>query len=291
VDQVVEEVTLGLYRQPETVGRIAATASLSDLAAVGADVLGLLISVTLPSKHYDTVQEALALGIREVVDRAKTHVVGGDTSEGPLLSVGCTAVGTVAANCHLSRLGAAPGDAVYASGPLGLGAALAAAQLLGLAESLMTEEEFRPRLRLAEGRALRGLASCCMDSSDGLLATLDQLARLNGVAVVIDQEPRCLLHPKAERVRAALNLAALPFLAACHGEFELIFAVHQANHACFLDTCAANNFSPVRIGMVEAGSGVRADGRTIDTTRLRNLAHEVGNQPRRYFERLLELCA
>ena len=48
VDAVVEEISAGLYRDPRTVGRIAAASSLSDLAAVGADALGVLVCATLP---------------------------------------------------------------------------------------------------------------------------------------------------------------------------------------------------------------------------------------------------
>ena len=35
--------------------------------------------------------------------------------------------------------------------------------------------------RLREGELLRGVASCCMDTSDGFVATIDQLARINEV--------------------------------------------------------------------------------------------------------------
>jgi len=290
IDQVVEEVTLGLYRLPETVGRIAATASLSDLAAVGADVVGLLTAVTLPSSDFEAVQNAVARGLREVAVRANAHILGGDTSEGPMLSITCAAVGTLPHATMLTRVGANPGDTIYATGPLGLGAALAAVQLLGMPEVLLTEAEFCPALRLDDGRALRGVASCCMDTSDGLLATLDQLARLNRVAFIVDADPVSLLHPKTERIRAALSVGALPLLAAPHGEFELVFTVAACNRARFHDLFSVRGSSPLRLGTVAAGNGVEIGGRQVDTTRVRNLTHHIGDDPRLYFEQLVEIC-
>ena len=291
VDQVLEEVTSGLYRQPATVGRIAATASLSDLAAVGADVLGLLFSVTLPPTNQDIIQDGVADGICDVTARAHTHVLGGDTSEGPSLSIACTAVGIVPGQRVLTRLGAAPGDTIYATGLLGLGAAFAAVRLLDLPESLVSEEAFSPPLRLREGQALRGLASCCMDTSDGLLATLDQLSRLNQVAMTIDEDPDTLLHPKAEQVRAALGLLATPLLAAIHGEFELVFTVAANRRTCFEENWHAQGFTVKRIGVVAAGEGVHVRDRRLDTARIRNLGSEAVHNPRQYLQQIVELCA
>jgi thiamine-monophosphate kinase len=291
VDQVVEEVAVGLYRQPDTVGRIAATAALSDLAAVGADILGLLISVTLPTDDQACVQQAVAEGIRDVTTRAQTHVMGGDTSEGTALSIACTAAGTVPESQVLTRLGASPGDTVFATGPLGLGAALAAVRLLDLPQALFSEREFRPEVRIAEGQALRTLASCCMDTSDGLIATLDQLARLNDVAIAIDEQPATLLHPRAAQVRAALGIDATPMLAAVHGEFELVFAVSSSRLSPIQAIECSKGFSFQRIGVVSKGHGVHLGCRCLDTASIRNLSYQAGDDASRYLEKLVELCS
>ena len=87
VDTVAEEIALGLYREPETAGRIAVTAALSDLAAVGADPIGLLLSVTLPARDAESVQESVARGVAEAARDAGTWVLGGDTNEGATLCV------------------------------------------------------------------------------------------------------------------------------------------------------------------------------------------------------------
>lgn len=148
----------------------------------------------------------------------------------------------------------------------------------------------RQRVLSAEGRALREFASCCMDTSDGLLSTLDQLSRLNDVAIAIDEDPLSLLHGKAERVRSNLGVGAVPFLAAIHGEFELVFTISERQQARFRDFWGSHGFTAIRLGTVEPGSGVSVDGRTLDTARIRNLTHTTGGDARRYFEHIVALC-
>jgi thiamine-monophosphate kinase len=213
VDTVDEEVRAGLYRDPRTVGRIAAVAALSDLAAVGADPLGLLLSVGLPCEDRERVQEGVARGVREVCDATGTFVLGGDTNESEALTVAGFAAGLVPSGSALTRVGTRPGDVVAVSGPVGAGSALAATRLLGGASTLagFGEGDFHPLPRLREGRLLRGVASACMDTSDGLVATLDQLARLNGVAIRVTRAEEELLEPGATSVRAHLGLPAFAF--------------------------------------------------------------------------------
>jgi thiamine-monophosphate kinase len=261
------------------------------LAAVGADVLGLIISVVLPTEDFDLVQQAVANGIREVMTRAQTYVIGGDTSQGTALSVACTAAGTVPEHQVLTRLGASPGDTVFATGLLGSGAALAAIQLLDVAPELLSEQDFRPDIRLVEGRALRTVASCCMDTSDGLIATLDQLARLNKVAIVFDEEPATLLHPAAAQVRGALGIGPMSMLAAAHGEFELVFTVSPSRLSPFRELMGSMGFSPLRIGVVSKGQGVHVGDRCLDTAAIRNLSYQTRDDAIRYLEKLLILCA
>jgi thiamine-monophosphate kinase len=268
VDAVVEEVRVGLYRAPRTVGRIAAVSSLSDLAAVGADALGLLVCATLPSENRDQAQEGVAQGLREVLDPAGLFVLGGDTNEGERLALAVTAAGLVPKDSVITRVGARPGDQVFVSGPLGAGGAYAGAALLHVGN--MDEAAFRPVVRLREGAALRGIASSCMDTSDGFIATIDQLARINDVGIHITTEPADLLHPLAAAARLAASLPAFPFLASYHGEFELVFTVPPERVPLLADRAAALNWKPIPVGVVEPRPGVRFGDTEIDSAKLRN---------------------
>lgn len=288
VDTVAEEIEHGLYRNPTTAGRIAVTAALSDLAAVGAETIGLLLSVTLPGRDAEATQEAVARGVAEAAGQAGTWVLGGDTNEGPALSIGCSAAGLVPKESVLTRMGARPGERVFVTGPLGLGAARAAAAFLA-EPSLLPEEDFRPPCRLAHGRALRGVASAVMDTSDGLLATLDQLARLNGIAIRLTRPATELLHPRAAAAGQRTGFSPVALLGVLHGEFELAFTVPESRRAALARAAALLDWAPLEIGIVEPGRGIFAGGRPVDGARLRNLFSECRRDPASYAAALREM--
>ena len=52
-DSIVEEIRLGLYDDPYLIGWMIVMVNLSDLAAVGADPLGILISEIFPNNLDD----------------------------------------------------------------------------------------------------------------------------------------------------------------------------------------------------------------------------------------------
>jgi thiamine-monophosphate kinase len=253
IDTVSEEIAAGLYRDPETIGWMGATVSLSDLAAVGAEPLGLSVSVSLPSRgEQEAFQAGVARGLEAACRRAGTHVHGGDTNFAETPTITACAAGLVRRSRLLTRLGARPGNVLYASGGLGLGAACAAKALLKLPDSVFSEDDYRPQARVAEARMLPGHATCCMDTSDGLLATLDQLARLNGVGFELEAAPETLLAPKALAVCQKLSLPPLAMLAAHHGEFELVFTVREEGASAFEACARENGFAPLRLGRVLA---------------------------------------
>ncbi len=288
VDTVCEEIRLGLYRDPRTAGRLAAAAALSDLAAVGAEPLGLLLSVTLPPGDADAVQEAVARGVGATAAAARTFVLGGDTNEGDDLSVGCTAAGTVPCGSELRRVGVSPGDLLFSAGPLGLGAAVAASTLFS-GGHLLPESALAPPCRIAHGIALRGIASAAMDTSDGLVATLDQLARLNGVALHLTRPPEELLDPRALDVARRLALPPLALLAAAQGEQELVFAVSPQRLPALEVAAARLGWTPVPVGRAEPGNGIVVNGAPFDGARARNLLGSSGGDLRAYATALVAM--
>jgi thiamine-monophosphate kinase len=285
VDTVLEEVAVGLYRDPFTTGRTSVISSLSDLAAVGADPLGLLMAVGLPEGDA-TVQEQLALGIRDACEAAGTYVLGGDTGSTPTLQVGCLAAGLVPEDGVLTRIGARPSDHLFVSGGVGLGAALAAHMLLGIPKETFSELDFRPMPTIKYGKALRGVASACMDTSDGLLSALDQLARLNEVEIRL-QISEETLHPRAEATRQAAGLPVFPFLASYHGEFELVFSVPEDRIEALAAAAAGIGWSPIPLGRVEKGEGLFLGNIPVDGSRVRNLLEDCGGDLGRYVAELL----
>jgi len=289
IDTIAEEIALGIYRHPETIGWMGAVASLSDLAAVGAEPIGVVVSVSLPSSGETELQRGIADGLAAACRAAGTFVLGGDTNRAERLSITSCAVGTVDRERALRRTGCRPGEVVYVTGPLGSGAAIAAAALLDLPCSVYDELQFRPRPRLAEARLAAPFVSSAMDTSDGLIATLDQLSRLNGVGFEIDAVTPAHLDPGAQRVCEALGAPPLAMLAAHHGEFELVLTVPEAECEPFEAAARSAGGCPVRLGRTTAERSLRFGNRVLDGARIRNLADRAGDDVPRYFQELLAL--
>jgi len=289
VDTIAEELRCGLYRSAVTGGRVAACAALSDLAAVGADPTGILLSVSLPAANAATTQAEVATGVRQVCVAAGVSVLGGDTNEGPNLEITCVGVGTVPPPRPLTRVGARAGDFIFASGPLGIGGALAASRLLDLPGPRYAETNYRPQVRLAEGRSLRALASACMDTSDGLLATLDQLARINDLGLRITRPLPQLLEPQVESWRRAVSLPAFPLLACHHGEYELVFTVPESRLDALRCVARGLGWEPVLVGHAEPGKGLFVRDVEVDGAFIRNLPAQTGGDSAATLDTLLAL--
>lgn len=172
------------WLSPREIGYRSVVAALSDLAAMAAQPIGVLLAMTIPGDWREQMLE-LADGIGDAVDVARTRILGGNLSDGGELSITTTVLG--AAFAPLTRAGARPNDRVYVTGELG-GPAEAVRRLSsGEAPGSLRDRYARPVPRLGEARWLaeRG-ASAGIDVSDGLIADLRHLAAASGVSIDID---------------------------------------------------------------------------------------------------------
>ncbi len=292
-DGLAEETATGLYTDPELIGWMLVTINASDLAAVGADPLGILLCETLPPDVTPEWIAALNAGIRAACEATGLGVLGGDTNAGSAIHLVGTALGLITDGRPLTRCGARPGDRLYASGPLGLGGAYALSRLArrGNGGSLA----YRPRARLREGQLLRAFASACMDTSDGAIATVDELARRNGIGFRLDEPVERWTHTAALATAAVAELPPWMLHAGPHGEFELVFTVPADREAAFLAAARDAGWDPVPLGRATADPDIRflVDGRlrALDTGRVRNLYAEVGGDVERYLAALHALLA
>jgi thiamine-monophosphate kinase len=167
------------------IGYRATAAALSDLAAMAAKPLGIVIALTLPEGDRAEAR-ALAVGIREGASAVLCPIVGGDLSAGKSLSLTITALGAVV---HpLLRAGARVGQRVYVTGHLGGPAAAVRAWRAGREPTERDRARFAnpiPRIDPAIGLAQRG-ASAGIDVSDGLVADLAHIAAASKVCIEID---------------------------------------------------------------------------------------------------------
>ena len=221
------------------IGYRATAASLSDLAAMAARPLGILIALTLPEGNKREARE-IATGIREGASAVLCPIVGGDLSSGKQLSLTITALGS--ASRPLARSGARVGQRVYVTGRLGGPAAAVRAWRAGKEPTESDRARFAnpvPRIEPAIGLVARGAMSG-IDISDGLMADVGHLAAASKVSIEID----------AERIPRVDGVSAVQ--AASSGEeYEIVVTAPEIDTGQFSDEFGLDL---TEIGRVVAGT-------------------------------------
>jgi thiamine-monophosphate kinase len=105
------------------IGWTVAAVNFSDVAAMGAKPIGLLVSMGLPKDTPSERLDEIIRGILDCCEYAGGEMLGGDTKEAPELTLSGTALGTVVKRGILLRKGAKKGDLLAVTGSLGLAAA------------------------------------------------------------------------------------------------------------------------------------------------------------------------
>ncbi len=172
---------------PEEIGWRAAASALSDLAAMAARPLGLVLALALPD-YWRADALAVADGVGAAARQAGTPIVGGDLVRATELGLTITVLG--AAAHPVGRGGARAGDALYVTGALGGPRLALAAWERGEAPAPAARARFaRPVPRIAEARWLAAHgARALVDVSDGLAADVRHLAVASGVRIVIERD-------------------------------------------------------------------------------------------------------
>jgi thiamine-monophosphate kinase len=185
--------------------------------------------------------------------------MGGDTvaTPGPMM-FSLTAIGTVPTGQMIRRSGARVGDEVWVTGTIGdagLGLkVLDGALEAGSEDAFLADRYLLPRPRVTTGGALRGLASACVDISDGLVADASHLAGASGVALEIEA-PLVPLSPAATALVAG-GAASLEALFTAGDDFELCFTAAPGVRDLLIDMSRGGEVALTRIGRVVQGDGI-----------------------------------
>ena len=247
---------------PQLLGHKALAVNLSDLAASGAKPLAFTLALSMPRADANWCQ-AFAEGLFALADQHECELIGGDTTQGPL-NICITVFGEVPAGQALLRRGAQPGDDIWVSGSLG-DARLALDALLrqhALPPAVLSQARQRleqPTPRVALGMALRGIASSCLDISDGLLGDLGHILEASGVGARIDANiTRNLLQARRHPMMAALAISRIDACTLAGGDdYELCFTAPSSAQAAVRDAAAQAGVPVTCIGRIEAERGVR----------------------------------
>jgi len=180
------------------VGWRAAAANLSDLAAMGANPIGITVGLSLPGNTPVFWVEELYRGLDSCLSQFQTAIVGGDITRSEVITVAITALGEVATGQEIRRSNAQVGDAIAITGYHGL--SRAGLELLlnsELGQNLTTAEKAilikahqQPQPRLDVLPLLQNLGAkirvAGMDSSDGLGDAIAQICHCSKVGAIID---------------------------------------------------------------------------------------------------------
>ena len=255
-DTLVAGVHFPEHLAPEAIAYRALMVNLSDLAAMGAQPLGYLNAISLPSGD-ECLVTGLSAGLRAAEQSYRLSLLGGNICRAAQLSLTISVIGLVPEGQELRRDRAQADDDLYLSGELGaaaLGLQLYQGSALANAggearHSYYLDRYLRPRPRIALGQALRGRASACIDISDGLLADLGHLLQASALAAELDLSSVPIARSQPGEAWAQAQTQALT-----HGDdYELLFSAAVEQRSELAALARALQIPLTRIGKLRSG--------------------------------------
>jgi len=257
-DTLVEGVHFPVGSSAASLGHRAFAVNLSDLAAMGAEPAWGLLALTMPSAD-DAWLSQFSRAAGDLCRKHGVALVGGDTTRGPL-TITVSLVGIVPIGVALERKGAQAGDVIFVSGTPGdsaAGLALEQGRLHfsdPMSAQILRDRFLFPTPRCDIGVALRGLASACIDVSDGLGGDLEKLCAASGCGAEVDAAAL----PVSDALVAAVGRELAREYSLTGGEdYELLFTVPLARLGAMTNAIAMGLGPVTRIGSLVSGSGVK----------------------------------
>lgn len=208
-DQVISTDTMveGIHftrktMSPFDVGYHLTASNFSDMAAMGAEAVGFVLSIALPGDLPLSWVDRFYDGLRACCGKYRVNLLGGDVtgSTKGLILTG-TVTGMVPEGKAVTRSGARQGDIIFVTGTAGDSAAGLYALLHDMGEEWpsLTVRHQRPEPQIPLGILLRKAGAHALnDISDGLSREWNEIAKASGVELEIELEKV----PLSEAVRA-----------------------------------------------------------------------------------------
>lgn len=264
-DAFVEDVHFRRdWATPYQIGRKAASAALSDIAAMGGVPRYVLTSVALPGDLSQEDALYTVQGVASAAESVGARVVGGDTtrsSKGILIDV--TVLGAAPCGRALTRSGARSGDMLLITGTPGRSRAGLIALERGLDMPVLIEAHLNPEPRVAQGQwfLANPHVRAMMDVSDGIGQDAGHLAKASGLGVGMTSAS-VAIDPELLPLSMEID-SSIPELVFAGGEdYELAVVVDPDESPKIIDAfrrefhmpiCAIGTFS-------DQFEGVRIDG-------------------------------
>ncbi len=210
----------------EQLGWNLVAATLSDLAATGADPAFFLHVLGLPERDFEHFASELTRGINSALKASDCYLLGGDTSCSEHWRYVGTAIGTFSGE-PLLRSTVADRLLLYATGSFGDG------NLSALNPTYQAKFELRHDF-MRRARPFLGLG---MDSSDGLRNTLVTLCMVNTSARISITADTVPIHPDVATFCQSSGMPPQGFFLGSGGEYELVVGVYPDQQEVFEKAC------------------------------------------------------
>ena len=288
LDGINEEIKEKLYEDPYLIGWMSVTVTVSDLAAVGCEPLGLLLSLQISKDFNESWMKQFRKGINDACETYETKILGGDTNFDNHLAVTTAGIGIINQNRPLIRKNISPGDLLYSTALLGRGNAFAYSRFFNSSIKV----NYKPTARIKESKIIRQYAGACIDTSDGLFPALSVLGELNDTGFKFSSPLRNILCNETRMVSEVASIPSWIFLAGPHGEYELLFTISPSIQNEFEKVCSKENWMPVLLGEIVTGKQVKflSEQTQIqcDPSEIANLFGESEGNIHRYFQMLMQ---
>ncbi len=248
-DQMNEGVHFLPHDAPDLIARKLLRRNLSDLAAMGAEPLGYLLTTSLPQSIDEDWLRLFAEGLRADQEEFGFFLFGGDSSSSLAhIALTATLIGHLAPGSALRRNGAKPGDDIWVTGTIGDAALGLRARRGELKDEtgFLTQRSLLPTPRL--GLQLTNIADAAIDISDGLVQDLGHICKASNTDAILWSH----LIP-ASPPAAAFGEAMLEARLTDGDDYELLLAVPPANTAALIAACGELQIT--KIGKMKKGTG------------------------------------
>lgn len=266
-DSLVENGHFPQDASPFHIAQRALCVNLSDMAAMGANPRWFTLALTLPVEYAKPAWlKEFSAGLAEVAQEFHCALIGGDTTSGPL-TITITMLGEVTSGKALKRSGAKVGDSIYVTGHLadgGAGLAVVTHKNINkdISDSIrerLIHRFYRPQPKVSEGIDLNGVASSCIDISDGLIADIDHLCKSSGVSANVLTE----LLPVHSDVKSFFPDDYIDWALYAGDDYQLCFTVPEKHMDKLTGWIVGGRLAVTRIGKIvscgELGPGVLID--------------------------------
>ena len=272
-DTLVENVHFKLMNfSADKLGEKAVAVNLSDIAAMGANPMGMLINLGVTNDITEKWINDFYDGITKLALKYNCPVIGGDIVKSEILNISVTCIGYKKLNIKnknifLNRESVNPGDLVYVSGYLGN--SKAGLEILNLLKTDLNDSEIYlinshltpvPRIELGIDLNEIGITSC-IDISDGLLLDSSRLADSSIVNININSS----MLPISGELKVIFPEEYKNFALGGGEDYELLFTASPNNQENIKKIAEKNELNLSIIGEVNNGNGeIMLDGSLTD---------------------------